>query len=72
MTKETVARKFGVNVMRHERPMKRGKRRSYYTAFRGGNGTGEPVVEVARAYTLAALARKLAKGGEGKPLIEIR
>lgn len=61
MTAAKLAAKYNLNVMRISRPSKKGRDMSYYTAFRGGNGTGEPVVNVANAFTLAALDRRLAK-----------
>jgi len=68
MRAKTIADKFGVNVMK----VGHGKR-AKWVAFRGGNGTGEPVVDVATAYHLAELAKRVAKAvaPQGRPLVEI-
>lgn len=62
MAASKLAAKYNVNVMRHGLT----RRDRKYHAFRGGNGTGEPVVSIAEAYTLAGLdcylAKKVARG----------
>jgi hypothetical protein len=68
MTAKTIETRFNVNVMRIKQPIKKGVDRSYWIAFRGGNGTGEPVVDIAEARTLVTLAvrveRALAKSAK--------
>ena len=56
MTSKKIENDYTVNVMK----IGWGKR-SYWTAFRGGNGSGLPVIEIANAYTLRALAVRVAR-----------
>ena len=65
MQKDSLAENYGVNVMRMQRPRKQGRDMSYYVAFLGGNGTGEPVEEIARAFTLTRLDFLLRRWQEG-------
>lgn len=62
-TRDRLAERFGVNVLRIGRPKKGRRNRSYWVAYRGGNGTGVPVVSLAEAFTLDALARRLERAG---------
>lgn len=55
MTAEKIAKKFGVNVMQ----VGSTKRARKWVAFRGGNGTGLPVVDIAQAFNLVELVRRL-------------
>jgi hypothetical protein len=55
-TAKAIAAKYGVNVMK----VGFGKR-AKWMAFRGGNGTGNPVQDIAQAYSLAALAKRVEK-----------
>lgn len=72
MTAKSVAAKYGVSVMK----VGYGQR-AKWVAYRGGNGTGEPVVNVAESYTLVTLTTRIARSlavdakPVGKPLIEI-
>ena len=54
MTAKRIAEKFGVNVMK----VGYGKR-AKWVAFRGGNGTGLPVEEIAEAYRLDTLCVRI-------------
>jgi hypothetical protein len=55
MTTQSVSKKFNVNIIR--RASKGGG--IWYTAYRGGNGTSEPVVDIAEAMTLRMLSLRL-------------
>jgi hypothetical protein len=53
MTMKQIEAKYNVNVIRTRSSRHNCNK---YAAFLGGNSTGEPVVEVAEAYTLVTLA----------------
>ena len=57
MTAQTIRDKYRVNVMKFGWTAKTSK----WVAFKGGNGTGEPVVEIAEAYHLVELERRVKK-----------
>jgi len=63
MTREQLQKKHNVNIIRTGY----GRHDRKYHAFLGGNGTGEPVVDLAKADTLGGLDRKLAKLFPKKP-----
>ncbi len=56
MTAEKIRKKYNVSVMKFGY----GKRAKWH-AYRGGNGTGAPVEEIAEAYHLVELAKRVAK-----------
>lgn len=58
-TRDRLAERYGVNVLHLKRPRQGGRSRSKWLAYTGGGGSGVPVVEVAEAFTLDALKRKL-------------
>lgn len=67
MTSKTIAAKYNVNVRKSTvGPVKHHK----WHAFLGGNGTGEPVVMVAKAYGLAELVKRIERfqAGERNPM----
>lgn len=55
MTAKRLAEQFGVNITK----VGLLKREQRYVAHTGGNSTGQPVVEIAEAYTLRTLAQRL-------------
>jgi hypothetical protein len=56
MTSKMIQTKHGVNVMK----VGYGNRQKW-VAFRGGNGTGQPVVDIAQAYHLVELEKRISK-----------